>query len=137
MSGSRSVRPEVPTVVVGRCGNVIVAVPVEIVGLKVEALINTVILGVLGLFMLLRLEERSKRRAVFRELHSLRSLIHIIDMHQLTKDPAALAPGIKPTVSSPTRLLIWNWQPNVRFQPVNVVSGKTPYAMSMCKASVV
>lgn len=71
----------------------------------VEALINTLVLGALGLFMLLRLEERFKRQAVFKGLHALRSLIHIIDMHQLTKDPAALAAGMNPTPSSPRRSL--------------------------------
>ena len=70
---------------------------------EIESLINTVVLGGLGLFMLLRLEERFKRHAVFAGLHSLRSMIHIIDMHQLTKDPAAIASGLPPTANSPKR----------------------------------
>jgi fumarate reductase subunit D len=56
----------------------------------IESSINVVILAVLGFLALIRTEERIKRRRVFRKLHGLRSLIHVIDMHQLTKDPAVL-----------------------------------------------
>jgi fumarate reductase subunit D len=70
----------------------------------IEATINTVILAVLGLLALIRTEERIKRKKVFRQLHGLRSLIHVIDMHQLTKDPAALAADFKPTPHSPARI---------------------------------
>jgi len=41
---------------------------------------------------------------VFRQLHGLRSLIHVIDMHQLTKDPATLSANFKPTAHSPARI---------------------------------
>lgn len=70
----------------------------------IEATINTVILAVLGLLALVRTEERIKRKKVFRQLHGLRSLIHVIDMHQLTKDPAALSADFKPTAHSPQRI---------------------------------
>ena len=70
----------------------------------IEATINTVILAVLGLLALVRTEERIKRKKVFRQLHGLRSLIHVIDMHQLTKDPAALSAEFKPTAHSPARI---------------------------------
>ncbi|MER8375152.1 hypothetical protein [Mesorhizobium sp. M1409] len=70
----------------------------------IEASINTVILAVLGLLALIRTEERIKRKRVFRQLHGLRSLIHVIDMHQLTKDPAALSADFRPTVHSPARI---------------------------------
>jgi hypothetical protein len=70
----------------------------------IEASINTVILAVLGLLALIRTEERIKRKRVFRQLHGLRSLIHVIDMHQLTKDPAALSINFKPTSHSPARI---------------------------------
>ena len=70
----------------------------------IEATINTVILAVLGLLALIRTEERIKRKRVFRELHGLRSLIHVIDMHQLTKDPATLSANFKPTAHSPRRI---------------------------------
>ena len=70
----------------------------------IEASLNTVILTGLGLLALIRAEERIKRKQVFKQLHGLRSLIHVIDMHQLTKDPAALSPSFKPTVHSPQRM---------------------------------
>jgi fumarate reductase subunit D len=70
----------------------------------IEASINTVILAVLGLLALIRTEERIKRKQVFRQLHGLRSLIHVIDMHQLTKDPATLSANFKPTSHSPARI---------------------------------
>jgi len=70
----------------------------------IEASINTIILAVLGFLALIRTEERIKRKKVFRQLHGLRSLIHVIDMHQLTKDPATLSASFKPTAHSPARI---------------------------------
>ncbi len=70
----------------------------------IEASLNTIILIGLGFLALVRIEERIKRKRVFRELHGLRSLIHVIDMHQLTKDPAALSTGFRPTAHSPMRI---------------------------------
>jgi hypothetical protein len=70
----------------------------------VEASINTILLAGLGFLGLIRVEERIKRQRVFRQLHGLRSLIHVIDMHQLTKDPAVLSPDFKPTENSPVRI---------------------------------
>lgn len=70
----------------------------------IEASLNTIILAGLGLIGLVQLEERIKRRRVFRCLHGLRSLIHVIDMHQLTKDPSVLSPDFKPAAHSPPRL---------------------------------
>ncbi|RUV62808.1 hypothetical protein EOA85_04925 [Mesorhizobium sp. M5C.F.Ca.IN.020.29.1.1] len=70
----------------------------------IESLINMIILAVLGFLALIRTEERIKRKQVFRKLHGLRSLIHVIDMHQLTKDPAALSTEFKPTSHSPARI---------------------------------
>jgi len=70
-----------------------------------EAAINTAVFAGIGLWTLISLEERLKRRRALKSLHALRSVIHIIDMHQLTKDPAASRPGIMPTASSPRRVL--------------------------------
>lgn len=70
----------------------------------VEASLNTVILAGVGFLALITTEERVKRKRVFRALHGLRSLIHVVDMHQLTKDPAALSPGFRPTAHSPARI---------------------------------
>jgi hypothetical protein len=71
----------------------------------VEAAINTVILAALGLLALMSLEARVKRRRVARGLHALRSVIHVIDMHQLTKDPVTLSPDFRRTEHSPERSL--------------------------------
>jgi hypothetical protein len=48
-------------------------------------------------------EMRGKRRKALEGLHSLRVYAHVIDMHQLSKDPAALAANLPPTRSSPER----------------------------------
>ncbi|MBL9048881.1 MAG: hypothetical protein JNK19_02070 [Tabrizicola sp.] len=69
----------------------------------VEAAINTTVLTILGLVALVRLEARVKRQRVARGLHELRSVIHVIDMHQLTKDPVTLSPDFQPTETSPRR----------------------------------
>ncbi|MFZ2103664.1 MAG: hypothetical protein WAU86_24195 [Oricola sp.] len=70
-----------------------------------EAFINTLVFAAAGLYTLVTLEERFKRRRALDGLHALRSVIHIIDMHQLTKDPAVLQQGFTPTQSSPERAL--------------------------------
>ena len=70
----------------------------------IEASLNTLILAGLGFLALIRTEEHIKRKRTFRQLHGLRSLIHVIDMHQLTKDPAALSDSFSPTAHSPTRI---------------------------------
>lgn len=70
----------------------------------VEATLNTLILGGVGFLALNSVEQRLKRKQIFKELHGLRSLIHVIDMHQLTKDPAALSGTFTPTAHSPQRI---------------------------------
>ena len=70
----------------------------------IEASLNTVILAALGFLALIRAEERIKRKRVFRQLHGLRSLIHVIDMHQLTKDPGTLSTAFRPAAHSPSRI---------------------------------
>ncbi len=52
-----------------------------------EAGINDVVLIGAAIFFLVTLEIRTKRRRVLEAIHELRSIAHIIDMHQLTKDP--------------------------------------------------
>lgn len=58
-----------------------------------------------SLFFLFRLEEKWKRRRALTALHELRSIIQVIDMHQLTKDPSARAAVSSATASSPRREL--------------------------------
>jgi hypothetical protein len=71
----------------------------------VEAAANlTVLMGALA-FFLFRIEERLKRRAAMAALHELRSIIHVIDMHQLTKDPSFVVTVAGKTPSSPLRVL--------------------------------
>lgn len=71
----------------------------------IESGVNDVIFLGVAVFFLSSLETRLKRRAALRALHQLRSLAHIIDMHQLTKDPDQhLSPEVS-TASSPQRSL--------------------------------
>lgn len=39
------------------------------------------------MFFLVSLETRLKRRQALEAIHELRSIVHVVDMHQLTKDP--------------------------------------------------
>ena len=52
-----------------------------------EAAINEMVFLGIAIFFFLTMETRLKRRHVLRAIHVLRSMAHIIDMHQLTKDP--------------------------------------------------
>ncbi|HSJ08832.1 MAG TPA: hypothetical protein VK928_02935 [Longimicrobiales bacterium] len=68
----------------------------------IESAAQDLIFLALALWFLFSLESRLKRRTALRELHRLRSIVHIVDMHQLTKDPEhLLSPGQR-TASSPT-----------------------------------
>lgn len=58
-----------------------------------ETLINDLVFGGIAVFFLLRVPERMERARVLRVLHRLRSLAHVIDMHQLTKVPERLERG--------------------------------------------
>jgi hypothetical protein len=68
-----------------------------------ESAVNEVILFALAIFFLLSLETRVKRCRALRALHRLRSIAHIVDMHQLTKDPEHLLSPRMATPSSPKR----------------------------------
>ncbi|WP_196139730.1 hypothetical protein [Aliikangiella sp. G2MR2-5] len=67
-----------------------------------EAAINDLVLIVLALFFLVSLESRVKRAKVIKSLNQLRAIVHVIDMHQLTKDPSELTESHR-TPSSPVR----------------------------------
>jgi hypothetical protein len=58
-----------------------------------EAGINDVVLVGAGIFFLVTLETRIKRRRALAALRELRAIAHIIDMHQLTKDPVWVGGG--------------------------------------------
>lgn len=70
-----------------------------------EAGINDVVLIAAGIFFLVSLENRLKRKRALDALHELRSIAHIIDMHQLTKDPEYAFGRGTSTASSPRRQL--------------------------------
>jgi hypothetical protein len=52
-----------------------------------ESGINDVVFIGITIVFLLNLETRIKRRRALAALHELRSVAHVLDMHQLTKDP--------------------------------------------------
>jgi hypothetical protein len=70
-----------------------------------EAAANLVVLTGALVFFLVTIEERLKRYRALKALHELRSIVHVIDMHQLTKDPSAEVSIAGKTASSPARTL--------------------------------
>lgn len=70
-----------------------------------DAFFNIVVLSGLAVAFLVGVEMRFKRRQALRRLYELRSFSHVIDMHQLTKDPSVTVAAIRarPTPSSPQR----------------------------------
>ena len=69
----------------------------------IDSFINVLIVAGAAVFFLFTLEERIKRRRALTDLHGLRSFVHVIDMHQLTKDPSHGAYVNQATPSSPKR----------------------------------
>lgn len=69
---------------------------------------NQIVLIGLAILFLVSLETRIKRARVLRAIHELRSLAHVIDMHQLTKDPGFFRVSAEATKSSPKRMLSLN-----------------------------
>lgn len=71
-----------------------------------EPAMNIAVLVGLGVVSLGSLEERWKRARALDYLHELRSIAHVVDMHQLTKDPYRSAPNALPaTEFSPKEVL--------------------------------
>ena len=68
-----------------------------------EAAVNLLILFGGALWFLISLEERFKRRRALDAFYRLRSLAHVIDMHQLTKDPTIVLTPHRQTAASPQR----------------------------------
>lgn len=67
----------------------------------IEAGSNEAVLVGAAVFFLFSLEKRIKRRRALTAIHELRSIAHIIDMHQLTKDPERIQRQWKSTQTSP------------------------------------
>ena len=70
-----------------------------------EAGISMLFLLAAGALLLATLELRSKRASCLEALHQLRALAHVVDMHQLTKDPEFALRPRRGTRSSPERTL--------------------------------
>jgi len=70
-----------------------------------EALVQDIVFLGIATYFVLTLEWRLKRRRALAAIHALRSLAHIVDAHQLTKDPARLLTGRADTASSPVRTM--------------------------------
>jgi len=76
----------------------------ELVQVLEAALGSVFFIGATILF-LFTLEIRWKRARALNAIHELRSIAHIVDMHQLTKDPERIATRGESTPSSPKRNL--------------------------------
>jgi len=69
----------------------------------VDAAMNITVLVGAALLFATTVDDRIKRRRALGELHIFRSIAHVIDMHQLTKDPSSLLSGGPRTDASPER----------------------------------
>ena len=70
---------------------------------SVEAALSTAVFLGAALLFLVTLEARIKRSRALKALHELRAMAHVIDMHQLTKDPERSLISGPATASSPKR----------------------------------
>lgn len=68
-----------------------------------ESATNEIILIGAALLFLVSIEGRVKRNRVIHDINRLRSIAHVIDIHQLTKDPTVIIAGGSKTASSPER----------------------------------
>jgi hypothetical protein len=70
-----------------------------------EATINDILLLGAAIFFLVTFEVRLKRSKAIKIIDQLRGLAHVIDMHQLTKDPVMVGAIKLKTYNSPERTL--------------------------------
>lgn len=68
-----------------------------------DAVFNIIILVGGAIIFLVSIENRTKRRRVIKAVSTLRCLGHVIDSHQLTKDPSYLDQAVIHTTHSPKR----------------------------------
>jgi hypothetical protein len=68
----------------------------------VETGVSLVVFVGAAVIFLLSLDNRSRRVRAIKRVHDLRCIAHVIDMHQLHKDPDRLHRGDKNTKSSPS-----------------------------------
>ena len=71
----------------------------------VESAIQEMVFVAVALAFLLTAESRVKRKRALGFIKELRALAHLVDMHQLTKDPHRVAVSSPDTTSSPRRKL--------------------------------
>ncbi|MBT3070882.1 hypothetical protein KKP04_08385 [Rhodomicrobium sp. Az07] len=69
----------------------------------ISAAIHVAVSVGLVIFFVTNRATRMKRKEALRGLHSLRAFAHVVDSHQMNKDPAAMAANLPPTRSSPDR----------------------------------
>lgn len=69
----------------------------------VDAAANIMLLLGAGILSFSKLEESRRRRDGLALVHELKSLAHVVDMHQLTKDPEMVSGEASRTDSSPKR----------------------------------
>ncbi len=72
---------------------------------SLEAAVNLLILFGGAAWFLITTEERLKRQRALDELHTLRSLAHVVDMHQLTKDPTLVLEAHRMGMDGPPRAM--------------------------------
>ncbi|MFT4296648.1 MAG: hypothetical protein QM582_14675 [Micropruina sp.] len=65
-----------------------------------ESLVNDAIFAGVAIYFLWALPERLQRHGDLATLQRLRSLAHVVDMHQLTKDPERLRPDFHTTTAT-------------------------------------
>ena len=70
-----------------------------------ESGLNDIIFIAIAIVFLVSLERRIKRRRAIAAVHELRAIAHIIDMHQLTKNPERGARQWSQTRNSPKRTM--------------------------------
>jgi hypothetical protein len=70
-----------------------------------EATLSSMFFIGAAVLFLVTWETRIKRQRALKAIHELRAMAHIVDMHQLTKDPDAILSGHTETSSSPKRQL--------------------------------
>lgn len=73
----------------------------------VDSAFNILLLTGGGMLYLTTLESRWSRHKIMTHLHELRSIVHVVDMHQLSKDPSSDRPATVavPQKGAPQRVL--------------------------------
>ncbi|MCH2223295.1 MAG: hypothetical protein MK066_00905 [Crocinitomicaceae bacterium] len=70
-----------------------------------DAFMNDIVLMGAAIFFLVTIESRVKRKRALERLNELRVIAHVVDMHQLTKDPGVIGKEGMNTPNSPERVM--------------------------------